>query len=558
MRQSFWIVALTVLVPALWIVVVPETAAYEQYHPGDDTETGDGCYQCHGWNNDANPVAGTDDTSPFRNGGFDGRQELHDLHQDQITGTCGLCHISPGDVGFTATSGDAAGQGCRGCHGVDPNPQGPDNFEWGAGLRLHHANAGAPADLDGDFCVDCHDSDPLPPPEDSVPVYYLRADVNAKDPCNADGTEDWGSAGAPTTPDGQGLDNDGDLDYDGDDSDCDTGCTTNADCNDDEVCTDDICDDQTGLCSNPPNTLACDDGLFCNGADSCSGGTCSDHAGDPCAGPDGDADCSESCDEGADSCTAADPDGSACPDGLFCNGAETCTSGTCQSGTPPSVDDGVGCTDDSCDEENDVIVNTPNDANCPDDTLFCNGTEFCDPALDCSSTGDPCPGGTVCNESTDICEAAPQQLLTVNKLGQGDGTVTSDPAGIDCGSICQWNFALDSDVGLTAARGANSTFDGWGEDCSGTTLGTTVTMSSDKTCTATFESCVSVKDVSGKTISDEQYFEACTTLFAGAFQVLGPGGVVTLFAGLEVVLGNGFEVLTDGTLVIGSDAALLP
>jgi hypothetical protein len=47
-----------------------------------------------------------------------------------------------------------------------------------------------------------------------------------------------------------------------------------------------------------------------------------------------------------------------------------------------------------------------NDANCPDDGLFCNGTEFCDPVNDCSSTGDPCPAGTTCNEGTDTCDAA--------------------------------------------------------------------------------------------------------------------------------------------------------
>jgi len=43
--------------------------------------------------------------------------------------------------------------------------------------------------------------------------------VNAKDPCNADGTEDWGGLfGEPTSPgDGVGLDNDGDLLYDADD-----------------------------------------------------------------------------------------------------------------------------------------------------------------------------------------------------------------------------------------------------------------------------------------------------------------------------------------------------
>jgi hypothetical protein len=55
-------------------------------------------------------------------------------------------------------------------------------------------------------------------------------------------------------------------------------------------------------------------------------------------------------------------------------------------------------------------VNTPNDANCPDDGLFCNGTEFCDPAADCSSTGDPCAAGEVCDESTDTCIAEPVDL----------------------------------------------------------------------------------------------------------------------------------------------------
>jgi hypothetical protein len=34
------------------------------------------------------------------------------------------------------------------------------------------------------------------------------------------------------------------------------------------------------------------------GNDTCTGGTCSTHAGDPCSGPDGDANCSESCNEG--------------------------------------------------------------------------------------------------------------------------------------------------------------------------------------------------------------------------------------------------------------------
>ncbi|MEL6543879.1 MAG: hypothetical protein AAFQ82_04590, partial [Myxococcota bacterium] len=49
-----------------------------------------------------------------------------------------------------------------------------------------------------------------------------------------------------------------------------------------------------------------------------------------------------------------------CDDGLFCNGVESCeaTSG-CVGGTAPAVDDGDVCTTDSCDETNDIIVNAP-------------------------------------------------------------------------------------------------------------------------------------------------------------------------------------------------------
>jgi hypothetical protein len=72
-------------------------------------------------------------------------------------------------------------------------------------------------------------------------------------------------------------------------------------------------------------------------------------------------------------------------------------------GVPSNCDDGVGCTDDTCDPGV-GCVNTPNNANCPDDDLFCNGTEFCDPVSDCVSTGNPCPADEVCNEDSEICE----------------------------------------------------------------------------------------------------------------------------------------------------------
>ena len=55
-------------------------------------------------------------------------------------------------------------------------------------------------------------------------------------------------------------------------------------CTDDgNVCTDDTCDG-AGACAHPNNTAPCDDGFFCNGTDTCSGGACTVNAGNPCPG----------------------------------------------------------------------------------------------------------------------------------------------------------------------------------------------------------------------------------------------------------------------------------
>lgn len=58
----------------------------------------------------------------------------------------------------------------------------------------------------------------------------------------------------------------------------------------------------TGECEYVNNANSCDDGLFCNGADTCAAGTCSQHAGNPCTAG---VECANVCDEAADTCNVA-------------------------------------------------------------------------------------------------------------------------------------------------------------------------------------------------------------------------------------------------------------
>jgi hypothetical protein len=176
------------------------------------------------------------------------------------------------------------------------------------------------------------------------------------------------------------------------------------------ACTDDSCDPVTGV-ANVPNDSLCDDNDVCTGAETCDAGLgC--QAGAPLDPDDGVACTDDSCDPITG--IANVPNDGLCADADLCNGTETCSATLdCQAGTPLDPDDGVGCTVDSCDPVT-GIANVPNDAVC-DNGLFCDGAETCDAvldcqagmAVDCSGQADACNYG-VCNETTDACEAAPE------------------------------------------------------------------------------------------------------------------------------------------------------
>jgi hypothetical protein len=76
--------------------------------------------------------------------------------------------------------------------------------------------------------------------------------------------------------------------------------------------------------------------------------------------------------------------------------------------------------------------------------------------------------------------------LDTTVTGSANGTVTSSPTGINCGSDCSEVYAANTNVTLTAAAGSGGSFKGWSGACSGTSTTCSVFMSAAKSVKATF------------------------------------------------------------------------
>ena len=110
--------------------------------------------------------------------------------------------------------------------------------------------------------------------------------------------------------------------------------------------------------------------------------------------------------------------------------------------------------------------------------LACGGS----PGRDQCTKSSDCPADGLCSQG--LCQIGFK--LTASKTGSGSGTVTSSPAGIDCGTTCSASYASGAVVRLTAAPAAGSIFAGWSGDCTGTATTASVTTSASKSCTASF------------------------------------------------------------------------
>jgi parallel beta-helix repeat protein len=177
----------------------------------------------------------------------------------------------------------------------------------------------------------------------------------------------------------------------------------------------------------------CDDGQWCNGNETCDPvNDCQDGTAPNC---NDDISCTDdSCNEGTDSCDNTPVD-SVCDDGLWCNGSETCDVALgCQSGTPAVINDGVACTDDSCDEANDVVVNAPNDGLCSDGDVCTE--DSCNTATGCVNTPLSCDETVSTPASSspgdDVQITAGNCDMTFDDVtSAGDTTVTVTDEGTD-------------------------------------------------------------------------------------------------------------------------------
>ena len=113
----------------------------------------------------------------------------------------------------------------------------------------------------------------------------------------------------------------------------------------------------------------------------------------------------------------------------------------------------------------------------------------------CSGTGKCTLAMTANRAATARFES--DKALTLIKAGSGAGMVTSNLAGISCGSSCEHAFGYGTPVTLTATASASSRFAGWSGACLGN--GTcTVTMSAARSVTATFNALCVVPKLKGK------------------------------------------------------------
>jgi uncharacterized repeat protein (TIGR02543 family) len=148
------------------------------------------------------------------------------------------------------------------------------------------------------------------------------------------------------------------------------------------------------------------------------------------------------------------------------------------SGTVTSSPSGISCGGDCTEniEQDTVVTLTAAPA---------SGSRFVGWSGACTNASGPCQV-TMDAAKTVTATFTPEFALTVSRQGIGTGTVTSVPAGINCGTDCTETYVSGTVVTLTATPSGDAVFGGWSGACTNATGTCQVTMSAARSVTATF------------------------------------------------------------------------
>jgi hypothetical protein len=188
-------------------------------------------------------------------------------------------------------------------------------------------------------------------------------------------------------------------------------------CDDGDVCTDDSCNPQLG-CQHEANAAPCDDGNACSIGDKCANGSC--FGGLPLECDDDNICTDDQCEPETGCVHPANT--SVCNDSDLCTVGEYCSAGGCGNGIPVECDDGNPCTDDTC-LPLAGCIHTPNSAPCNDGDV-CTENDGCDAGTCVAGDAINCDDSNVC--TADSCASGLGCVHVPTEVSCDDGNACTE------------------------------------------------------------------------------------------------------------------------------------